>query len=183
MKTKEELMQEVLLYVTNLAKGKTENQDFAILTGNRLNQIETSKLQEYLRTMDFLIGQMAKQVENAYIHDAYEDTKSHAQELFMYSFDKTLETFYYTLLDEKPETYLNVAEALDGEYYEISVPEKLQLKVTEVVPCIVGIGGEIYEFLQNNGYKELPLSKWLYFYLCAASSMAQQFLLEQDLKE
>jgi len=176
-------MEEVIMYVTNLAKGTAENQEFVIITCNRLNQIEKSKAQEYLRTMDFFISEMAKQVENAYIHDAYEDTQVHASQLFMYVFDKTIETFYYTLIDEEPEIYLNIEEALDSEYYEISVPELLQSKVTKVVPRIVGIGREVYEFMQNNGYFELSISKWLYFYLCAASSLAQQFLLEQDLNK
>ena len=181
MRTKEEMMQEVLIYATNLAKGKIENQEFVILTGNRLNQIDKSTAQENLRTMDFLISEMAKQVENAYVHEAYEDSQRHASELFMYVFDKTLETFYYTLICDKPEIYFNVEEALDDEYYEISVPESLQLELNKFVPRIVGIGGDVYQFMQNNGYLELSLSKWLYFYLCAASSLAQQFLLEQDL--
>jgi hypothetical protein len=181
MKTEIEMMQDVIMYVNNLARGRSDNHDCAILTGNRVNKIEKSKAQEYLRTMDFRISEMAKQVENAYIHDAYEDTQVHASQLFMYVFDKTIETFYYTLIDEEPEIYLNIEEALDGEYYEISVPELLQSKVTKVVPRIVGIGHEVYEFMQNNGYFELSISKWLYFYLCAASSLAQQFLLEQDL--
>jgi hypothetical protein len=133
--------------------------------------------------MDFLISEMAKQVENAYIHDAYEDTQVHASQLFMYMFDKTLETFYFTLIGEEPEIYFNVEETLDGKYYEISIPESLQLELNKFVPRIVGIGGDVYQFMQNNGYLELSLSKWLYFYLCAASSLAQQFLLEQDLEK
>lgn len=183
MKTEIEMMQDVIMYVNNLARGRSDNHDCAILTGNRVNKIEKSKAQEYLRTMDFLISEMAKQVENAYIHDAYEDTQVHASQLFMYMFDKTLETFYFTLIGEEPEIYFNVEEAIDGKYYEISIPESLQLELNKFVPRIVGIGGDVYQFMQNNGYLELSLSKWLYFYLCAASSLAQQFLLEQDLEK
>ena len=176
-------MKEVLDYVTNLAKGKNEDQEYVFLTGNRINQIEKSKVEEYLQTMDFIIREMAKQVENAYTHDAYEDTRYHATELFMYVFDKTLETFYYTLIGKEPKTIFNVEEALDGEYYEISVPEELQLLVNKVVPRIVGIGDKTYRFMQNNGYLELSLSEWLDLYLFSALFLAQQFLLEQDLNE
>lgn len=142
-----------------------------------------SKAQEYLRIMGYIISEMVRQVQNAYSQDAYEDTIYHARKLFRYIFDKTLETFYSTLIEEEPEVLLNIEEALDDEYYEISITERLQLKVIEVVPNIIGIGGETYQFLKDNGYLELPLSKWLYFYLCAASSLAQQFLLEQDLEK
>ena len=182
MKTDKEMMQDVIMYAFDLAKGNSDYPDCAILTGNKVNKIEESKARLYLRTIDTSLRQMIQQVENAHANGEYMDNQMSAASLFQYVFDWTSEVFYYTLIgDHYKEKYVNILETLEEKAYKLSIPEFLKSKIDTIVRRITPMAFWIYKYLQENGYTALPISEWLYLYLSAASTIAEQFLLEQDL--
>ena len=64
--------------------------------------------------------------------------------------------------------------------FDYSIPEYLKTKVDKIVPKITSIAFRVHQYVQEQGYTELPISRWLYLYLGAAASIAEQFLLEQE---
>ena len=55
------------------------------------------------------------------------------------------------------------------------------MMVNLIVPKIVGIAGELYTYMKDNQYMELPVSKWMHFYMLASSSLAMKYVMEQEL--
>jgi len=179
------MMQEIVNYAYNLARGGYEEaQECFFLTGDwQKYQINKSDACLYLRTINAILKNISLQVENAHAYGEYEDNRINATKLFQYVFDRTSEAFYNTIIGKNIEILFNVEEALNGDYYELSIPDYLQIEINKVVPQIVLTAGNTYLFMQMKGYNNLPISQWLYIYLYSASDLAQQFLLEQDLNE
>ena len=184
MKTDKEMMQDVIMYAYNLAKGNSDYSDCTILTGNKVNKIEEHAARSYLQNIDASLRQIIQQLEDAHANGTYEDNKLNAFSLFQYVFDWTTEAFYYCIIDDHDkDVYVNIEEALEEIEYNYSIPGHIKSKVDEIVREITSLSNRIYQYIREDVYTDLPLSKWLYLYLSAASTIAEQFLLEQDLKE
>ena len=70
---------------------------------------------------------------------------------------------------------------MNGKGYELLLPEELHIKVDSVAPQIVLLAEMIYDYMVEKGYWDIPGSAGLYAYFCAASDLAKQFLIEQDI--
>ena len=68
-------------------------------------------------------------------------------------------------------------------FQELSLPLNLQMTINNVVPRIVGIASNLYQFMKDEGYMKLPLAKWMYFFMYASSFLAMNFLLEQNISD
>ena len=104
--------------------------------------------------------------------------QDYAVKVFSYIFNKSFDLAYYTFDGEK-RVLFNMDEIVND--YELGVPPSLRLKLDEIKPKIVLIAKEMYQFMRDEGYMKLPLEKWLYYYMGAATTIGLDFLLEQEL--
>ena len=181
MRTDEELLQDVILYLDNLAELRSSNEERGILTGNRLVKEWNIYDRVYKHHVSACLSNLAHKLETAHEQGSYEDSTISATKVFMYVFEKSFDLAYVTISPSDGKVSFDIEEI--GNDYESITPTYLQEIVNHVVPKIVLIGNNLYEFMKYEGYMKLPFHKWMFFYMCAASSLAQQFLLEQDLKE
>ena len=180
MRTDEELLQDVILYLNNLAEIRSSNEERGIIIGNRQveewNDIYDSAYKHHVSTQ---LSRLARQLETAYKQGEYEDNVINSTKVFMYVFDKCFDLAYITITGEGGKVCFDIEEISD--YYESIIPVDLQVIVSKVVPKIVLIGNNLYEFMKYEGHMKLPFHKWMFFYMCAAENLALSFLLEQDL--
>lgn len=177
-------LQGIMTYVSNLAYGLTDDKECHLLTGKRVNEVDAEDLKEFSRTINYLVLNISKQVEEIYSNGKNAISKSDASPLFQYVFDKTFESFYLTITGgDTSKIVFDISDAINNEYYEISVPDNLQLKINKVVPRIVLLARNTYQFMQDNGHMGQPVSKWLYIYLNFAASLAMHFVIEMDLND
>ena len=177
-------LQDIMTYVNNLAYGLTEDKECFLLTGKRVNEVDAGDLKEFSRTINYIVSKISKQVEEIYNKGTIEISKSDTSPMFQYVFDKTFESFYLTITGgDISKVIFDISDAINNEYYEISVPDNLQLKINKVVPRIVLLARNTYQFMRENGYMEQPISKWLYIYLNFAASLAMHFVIEMDLSD
>lgn len=181
MRTNEEWMEDVLLYLHNLAELRPSNVERGILTGNQLVKDWEIYDHIYKHYVSSRLSELAKQIETAYAQGAYEDSAINATKVFMYVFDKSFDLAYVTIEPSCEKVRFDIEEV--GNDYKFIVPEKLQVIVNKVVPKIVLIGNNLYEFMKFEGHMKLPFHKWMFFYMYASSFLAMNFLLEQDLEK
>ena len=182
MKTEEEMMQDLISYVENLAYGHSKNKECTILTGVQKNTFEGHHINNFQDILDYGWA-LNIAIELELERDTKDLSKSDAVKLFQYVFDKSIEIFYLEEIDARTiDLDLIIEEALDG-YYELSIPEDLYIKVNSVVPKVVLLAGIVHDYMDKKGYLNLPTEDLLYPYFCVASYLAQQFLLEQDLNQ
>ena len=177
---KPEEMQELREFVDNLAKGRTENKDCTILTGKNAIEVRADILNEF---DDFLVDRINKMVQDAIFAqkgEEYEQTKRNAMHLFLYTFAKTFEAFYYMLHGKNYEIKFNLIEAVEWEGHDDSAPSCVQNRIMAVESPQVKIASLTYNFVEERGYVNQPLDKWLYEYLYSASHLAKQYMLEQE---
>ena len=175
-------LQGIMTYVNNLAYGLTENKECQLLTGKRINEVDAKELKEFSRIINYLVLNISKRVEEMYVNGKNAISKSDASPMFQYVFDKTIESFYLTITGgDTSKLVFDIGDVINNEYYEISVPDNLQQKINKVVPRIVLLARNTYQFMQDNDYMGQPISKWLYIYLNFAESLAMQFVIEMDL--
>lgn len=181
MRTNEEWMEDVLLYLHNLAELRPSNVERGILTGNQLVKDWEIYDHIYKHYVSGRLSELAKQIETTYAQGAYEDSTTNATKVFMYIFDKSFDLAYITISPSGEKVCFDIEEV--GKDYEFVVPENLQVIVNKIVPKIVLIGKDLYQFMKYEGYMKLPLAKWMYFFMYASSFLAMNFLLEQDLTD
>ena len=181
MRTNEEWMEDVLLYLHNLAELRPSNVERGILTGHR--QVKDWDIYDlvYKHLVQGQLSELARDLETAYKQGEYEDNVINSTKVFMYVFDKCFDLAYITITGEGGKVCFDIEEISD--YYESIIPVDLQVIVSKVVPKIVLIGNNLYEFMKYEGHMKLPFHKWMFFYMCAANTLALNFLLEQDLNE
>ena len=176
---KAEEMQELREFVDNLAKGRTENKDCTILTEKNAIEVRADMSNEF---DDFLYDRINKMVQNAIFAqkiEEYEQTKRNAMQLFFYTFAKTFEAFYYMLHGKDYEIKFNLIEAVEWEGHDDLAPSCVQNRVIAVESPLVKIASLTYNFVEEKGYVDQPLDKWLYEYLYSAAHLAKQYMLEQ----
>ena len=177
---KPEEMQELREFVDNLAKGRTENKDCTILTGKNAIEVRADILNEF---DDFLVDRINKMVQDAIFAqkgEEYEQTKRNAMQLFLYTFAKTFEAFYYMLRGKDYEIKFYLIEAVEWKGNDDFAPSCVQNRVIAVESPLVKIASLTYNFVKEKRYVDLPFDKWLYEYLYSASHLAKQYMLEQE---
>lgn len=176
---KPEEMQGLLEFVDNLAKGCTENKGCTFLTGKTAIEVHADKLNEFDDFIDDRINKMVQDAIFAQQGDEYEQTKRNAIQLFHYTFAKTFEAFYYMLRGKDYEIKFNLIEAVEWEGNDDFAPSRVQNRIVAVEAPLEMIASLTYNFVEEKGYVNQPLNKWLYEYLYSASHLAKQYMLEQ----
>ena len=177
---KPEEMQELREFVENLANGRTENKGCTFLTGKTANEVRADMSNEFDDFLDDRINRMVQDVIDAQKIEEYEQTKRNAMQLFLYTFAKTFEAFYYMLHGKDYEIKFNLIEAAEWEGHDDFAPSCVQNRVIAVESPLVKIASLTYNFVEEKGYVDQPLDKWLYEYLSSASHLAKQYMLEQE---
>lgn len=171
---KPEEMQELREFVDNLAKGRTENKGCTFLTGKTANEVRADMSNEFDDFLDDRINKMVQDAIFAQKIEEYEQTKRNAMQLFRYTFAKTFKAFYYMLRGKDLEIKFNLIEAVEfkNEYSDS--------RIVAIEPRLGMIASLTYNFVEEKGYVDQPLNKWLYEYLYSASHLAKQYFLEQE---
>ena len=177
---KPEKMQELREFVDNLAKGRTENKDCTILTGKNAIEVRANILNDFDDFLDDRINKMVQDVIDAQKIEEYEQTKRNAMQLFLYTFAKTFEAFYYMLQGNDYEINFYLTETVEWEGNDDSAPLCVQNRILDVEPRLMKIASLTYNFVEEKGYVEQPFDKWLYEYLYSAAHLAIQYFLEQE---
>lgn len=177
---KAEEMQELREFVDNLAKGRTENKGCTFLTGKTANEVRADMSNEFDDFLYDRINKMVKDAISAQKIEEYEQSKRNAMQLFLYTFAKTFEAFYYMLHGKDYEIKFNLIEAVEWEGHDDFAPSCVQNRVIAVESRLIQIASLTYIFVEEKGYVEQPLNKWLYEYLYPASHLAKQYMLEQE---
>ena len=180
MKTDQELLIDVINHMNNLALFAPDNADQYVLTGAQIEKLSDSQIAKYEEGVVWLLTELAHQTENASLQGEFESNDMVAIKIFQYIFDRSIEALYYII---KGEDTSNIVFDLNevGDYYELSLPSDLQLTINNVVPRIVGLASNLYQFMEDEGYMKLPIAKWMYFFMYASSFLAMNFLLEQNI--
>lgn len=171
---KPEEMQELREFVDNLAKGSSENKGCTFLTGKTAIEVRSDMSNEF---DDFLYDRINKMVQDAIFAqkgEEYEQTKRNAMQLFLYTFAKTFEAFYYMLHGKDYKIKFYLAEAVEFRN------DDSDNRIVAVESHLGKIASLTYNFVEEKGYVNQPLDKWLYEYLYSASHLAKQYLLEQE---
>lgn len=177
---KPEEMQELREFVDNLAKGRTENKGCTFLTGKTANEVRADILNEFDDFLDDRINKMVQDAIFAQQGEEYEQTKRNAIQLFLYTFAKTFEAFYYMLHGKDYEIKFNLIEAVEWEGHDDFAPSCVQNRIIAVEPRLIKIASLTYNYVEEKGFVDQPLDKWLYEYLYSASHLAKQYMLEQE---
>ena len=175
-----EEMQELREFVDNLAKGRTENKGCTFLTGKTAIEVRADILNEFDDFLDDRITKMVKDAILAQKIEEYEQSKRNAMQLFLYTFAKTFEAFYYMLRGKDYEIKFYLIEAVEWKGNDDFAPSCVQNRVIVVESPLVKIASLTYNYVEEKGYVDLLLDKWLYEYLYSASHLAIQYFLEQE---
>lgn len=171
---KAEEMQELREFVDNLAKGRTENKDYTFLTGKTAIDVPTDILKEFDDYLDNSINKIVQDAIFAQKGEEYEQTKRNTMQLFLYTFAKTFEAFYYMFQGKDYKIKLYLTEAVEFRN------DDSDNRIVAVESHLRKIASLTYNFVEEKGYVEQPLNKWLYEYLYPASHLAKQYMLEQE---
>jgi len=177
---KPEEMQELREFVDNLAKGRTENKDCTILIGKTAIDVRADMSNEFDDFLDNRINKMVQDVIDAQKIEEYEQTKRNAMQLFLYTFAKTFEAFYYMLQGRNYEIQFYLMAAVEWEGNDDSAPSCVQNRIIAVEPRLMKIASLTYNFVEERGYVDQSLNRWLFEYLYSASHLAKQYMLEQE---
>lgn len=170
------IIQEIVSFANCLATGQISNKSCSFLSGVPKNSFEGYYWENYDESFVYM---WSSNMELEIAIGSYEDTRINAIKMFQYVFDKSFEIFYNELTNGECDENADVEEALNMKY-SLCIPYDMSAKVNTIVPCIVMIAEEIYQFMKEKGYQNLPTTEWLHYYFCAAASLAKEFILEQD---
>ena len=180
MKTDQELARDIIQFAIEHAQIIPEGLSRPILTGEKVNTVNADPLHRYLTFLNVNTFRLAQILNVALANGDYDDTEDDAVKIFQYIFDRTVEVNYLAM---NGEPYENICLDVDeiGCYYELSLPDHIQLQINRIVPNIVLLAGEIYRFMQGNEYVGLSFARWINLYMSAAVSIAMQYILEIEL--
>ena len=97
MRTDEEWLEDVLLYLGNLAELRPSNVERGILTGNQLVKDWETYDHIYKHYVSTQLSRLARQLETAHEQGVYENSLINATKVFMYVFDKSFDLAYVTI--------------------------------------------------------------------------------------
>lgn len=173
-----EIAEDIVKYAVAKAHFSLDNIETGFLTGQYVNTLPKDVLQDYLNTVQSMII--------PYIQNLTYDlddilTKDDCVMMFQYIFDRSFEMCYKLIIGQKAYTVFEADET--GDYYELDVPEYIQLKVQNIVSKVIHVSISSYNYMEDNGYISDDYDSWLLPFLFGASSIAMSYALEMDIND
>lgn len=171
----EYIAKDIITNVISKASFSYDNIELGFLTGQYVNSLPLEEMRETMNTMQLMIVPYIQ----AIIEDA--DNCPSADvcvRMFQYIFDRSFEICYNLFVGKEPETIFNPDET--GDYYELKVPEYIQLKINNVVPKVVMVFMSSFNYIEKKGYINEDYLLWLFPLLVGASGIALRFAMEMD---
>ena len=174
----QEIAEDIVKYAVAKAHFSLDNIETGFLTGQYANTLPKDVLQDYLNTVQSMII--------PYIQNLTYDlddilAKDDCVMMFQYIFDRSFEISYKLIIGQKAYTVFDADET--GDYYELDVPEYIQLKVQNMVPKVVLVSISSYKYMEDKGYINDDYASWLFPFLFGASSIAMSYALEMDMND
>ena len=174
----QEITKDIVKYAVAKAHFSLDNIETGFLTGQYVNTLPKDVLQDYLNTVQSMII--------PYIQNLTYDlddilAKDDCVMMFQYIFDRSFEISYKLIIGQKAYTVFEADET--GDYYELDVPEHIQLKVQNIVPKVIHVSISSYNYMEDNGYISDDYDFWLLPFLFGASSIAMSYALEMDIND
>jgi hypothetical protein len=180
MKSEDELLKDAVLYANQRAMLTPDGFKRPLLTGATTINVNLIKAQKYVDTMDIIISNLSDSLDKINTDGGYDNTVDGAMRLFHYFFDRGVESFYLEVITGKSADKV-VFDLLEvGGYYELDLPDKIQLDINKIVGNVVIISTELYDFMQSDDYKNLSFKRWIRIYMLAAISLALHYAQEID---
>ncbi len=176
---KQEAAQNILNYVVKKSTFSPENLESYVLTGKCINELSKDDLLEYTVSMQDILTNYIVAMEEADID--CQNNISLCGRMFQYVFDKSFEIAYKLIINTEVDTLFIPVETFD--YYELDIPEYLQLKVNNIIGHLAILHCNTFEYIVDNKYNKNPLKDWLLPLLLGASTIAIQFAMEMDLND
>lgn len=174
----QEIAEDIVKYAVAKAHFSLDNIETGFLTGQNVNTLPKEVLQDYLNTVQSMII--------PYIQNLTYDlddilAKDDCVMMFQYIFDRSFEICYKLIIGQKAYTVFEADET--GDYYELDVPEYIQLKVQNIVSKVIHVSISSYNYMEDNGYISDDYDSWLLPFLFGASSIAMSYALEMDIND
>ena len=178
MKTEDELLTEAVLFANKQAMLiPNEYSDRPLLIGVKATKVDPDIAQKYVDTMNIIITNLSDSLDKINTDGGYDNTVEGAKRLFLYFFDRGVESFYLEL--RGPGADKVVFDLLEvGDYYELDLPDKIQLEINKIVGNVVALSIDVYEFMQGGDYQNVSFKQWAKIYMFTALSIAMQYVLE-----
>ncbi len=173
-----EITEDIIKYVISKAETSLDNLECGFLTGQFVNSLPIKNMKECLNIMHSMTFDYAKVVSNI-VEGVLAD--SDCVFMFQYIFDRSFEISYKLIIGKEPDTEFRPAET--GGYYELDVPQYIQLKVNKIIPKICLIFKSSYEYINDKGYINGDCLSWLFPLLSGACGIAFKFAMEMDLND
>lgn len=174
----QDIAEDIVRYVVTKASITLDNLESGFLTGKLINSLSKDVLQDYLNTIQSMIIPYVQNYTD--ILDG-ELTRDDCVRMFQYIFDRSFEISYKLIQGKKIYTEFDPDETQD--YYELDVPEYIQLKVNHVIPKTVLTFKSSYDYMKTKDYIDEDYLSWLYPLLFGAASIAMSFALEMDMND
>lgn len=175
---KQEIITDIVEYTMNCGSFSVENLSRFILQGNVVNAVSKEQALIYIQQMYLIAAGLSEQIDAT--EEGIESYNCHR--LFQYFFDRSAEVMYKMIVGkEEIDTTFDVREAWG--YYELDIPEYLQVKITHIVGRLGVIFSSVYDYMKGKGYLSEPIAEWLPALLFSASALASRFMLEVDLDD
>lgn len=174
----EDIAKDIVTYVISKASISNDNIKLGFLTGQYINSLPLEEMREAMNTMQSMIVPYVQAIT-----DNLDNCPSDhvCVRMFQYIFDRSFEICYNLFVGKKPETIFNPAET--GDYYELDVPEYIQLKINKVVPKVVMVFKSSYNYIEEKGYINEDCLAWIFPLLVGACGIALRFAMEMDLND
>ena len=172
------VVSQIASHILHLATINVGNLESGFLTGNQINDIAKDDAMNYAQNAQNILVQVVDQIDRT--ANGQEIPDDETSPLSQYIFDRFVEIAYKVISDPDGEvdTRIHVPEAFG--YYEIDIPEYLQLKLTNVVKNIAIIYRKVMQYITDNGFKKEPVPVWMYGLFFGFASVALRFVLEMD---
>ena len=179
MKTEDELLTEAVHFANKQAMliPNMFSLNRPLLIGVSAAKIDPDIAQKYVDTMNIIITNLSDSLDKINTDGGYDNTVDGAMRLFQYFFDRGVESFYLELLGIGADKV--VFDLLEvGDYYELDLPDKIQLEINEIVGNVVALSNEVYELMQGGDYQNVSFKQWARIYMFTALSIAMQYVQE-----
>ena len=174
----QEIAEDIVKYVVAKAHFSMDNIESGFLTGQHVNTLPNDVLQDYLNTVQSMI---IPYIQNLTYDLDDKLAKNDCIMMFQYIFDRSFEISYKLVIGQKAYTVFEADET--GDYYELDVPEYIQLKVQNIVHKVILVSISSYKYMEDNGYINDDYESWLFPFLFGASSIAMSYALEMDMND
>ena len=174
----QEIAEDIIKYVVSKATISLDNRATGFLTGKQINSLSKEVIEDYLEkvhlmSIPYILNHTYEREEKL--------TSDDSVRMFQYIFDRSFEISYQLIMGQKAYPKFDSLETND--YYELDVPEYIQLKVNRIVPKTVLTHDSSYKYIEAKGYLNDDNQKWISPLLFGASCIALSFALEMDMND